>query len=289
MPRDRHREDDVRPISDRLEVGPVDPDARRAHRRSRWIRRILLITAIVVGVGGGALFAQLRAKTTPVSVDDSLTRFRESTGESSSAVEGLPDPGVYVYATEGGDEVTVLGGSRHRYPPETTLTVTPDACGVKLRWDALGERWEEWTLCPEAGRLEIRSIVTYHQFFGQGDHREYFCGEESVYLPSSRRAGATWTARCAGAGATAATTGEVVGVEFLSVGGTRVRSLHVRFETTFEGDTVGTRTTQAWLVLPTGLPVVTVQTDDLETESVLGRTHYAERFRIELTSVEPRT
>lgn len=287
MPRDRPREDDVGTISDRLELGPVDPEARRRRRRSRLIRRILLITALVVGLGGGIVFVQLRSKTTVVTIDDSVSRFREAS--PAVAVAGVPESGVYVYATEGRDEITVLGGSHHDYPAETTLTVTAEGCGARLRWDALGERWEEWVICPDGPRLEIRSISTYHQFFGKSDHRDYFCGEDSLYRPVELRRGATWTSVCSGPDATATARGEVVGVEFLAVGGTRVRSIHFEIVTTFEGTTVGSRTTEVWMVAATGLPIITISHDDLDTDSVLGRTHYVERYRTELRSLEPRT
>jgi len=288
MPRDRPREDDVSIVSDRLEAGPVDPEARRRRKRSRLIRRIALITALVVGVGGGVVFVQLRAKTTVVSIDDSLDRFRESAA-GGERVAGLPEPGVYVLATEGGDEVSVLGGSRHRYPAQTTITVTREGCGARFRWDALGERWEEWLVCPDGNRLEVRELVTYHQFFGKSDRREYFCGEDSTYSPGIVEPGATWSGVCSGTdGTTGTAEGELVGVEFLSVGGTRVRTLHMRVVITFSGVTVGTRESELWLVASTGLPVVTVATDDLETDSVLGRTRYLEGYRAELASLKPR-
>ncbi len=276
------------PLSDRLELGPVDPDARRRRKRSRLIRRILLVTALIVGVGGGVLFVQLRSKTTPVSIDESVSRFREGASEAE-ALAGLPTPGVYVLATEGGDEVSVLGGSEHTYPAQTTITVTREGCGVRFRWDALGERWEEWMVCPDGNRLEIREIVTYHQFFGKSDRREYFCGDDSTYSPGLVKAGTTWSGVCSGTdGTTGTAEGELVGVEFLSVGGTRVRTLHIRVSITFSGVTDGTRESEMWFVAATGLPIVTVAADDLETDSVLGRTRYLEHYRAELTSLEPR-
>jgi hypothetical protein len=51
---------------------------------------------------------------------------------------------------------------------------------------------------------------------------------------------------------------------------------------------VGTRETELWLVASTGLPVVTVASDDLTTDSVLGRTRYLEGYRSELASLKPR-
>jgi hypothetical protein len=288
VPRDKPREDDVSLVSDRLEAGPVDPEARRRSRKRRLIRRILVITAVVVGLGGGALFVQLRSKATVITLDESVQRFRD-TAASAPAVSGLPKPGVYAYTTSGEDSITVLGGSHHDYPAQTSITVSPDACGMKLRWDALGERWEEWTLCLDGPRLELHSITTYHQFFGKSDHREYFCGEDSLYRPVEQTKGATFTTTCAGADATAVGHGELVGVEFLSVGGTRVRTLHLKITITFEGATIGTRTTELWTVAQTGLPIITVSHDDLDTESPLGRTRYAEQYRSELTALEPQT
>ena len=260
----------------------------RARRRSRWIRRGLLITALVAGVLGGALFVQLRSKATPVTVEDTLDRYR-NIPSSTGPVAGLPPPGVYVYATSGHDEVTLLGGSRHDYPAETSLTVTPVPCGATLRWDLLGERWEEWTICLDEGRRLIRSIAAYHQFFGRSDLREYTCVPDSLFHPPRPLRQRTWSSACQGSGSDATAAGTVVGVEYLSVRGTRVRTFHLRIVTTFEGDTRGTRQTEIWLAADTGLPILTVQSDELDTKTPLGDTHYVEELRLELRSLQPRT
>ncbi|MEX2457786.1 MAG: hypothetical protein WD770_02240 [Actinomycetota bacterium] len=289
MPRDRPPEDDVASLHDRLEPAPPeDPSAARARRRSRLLRRGLLITALVAGLAGGALFVNLRSKATPVSVEDSVDRFRDASGDAP-AVAGLAAPGVYVYATSGGDAVTLLGGSRHDYPAETTLTVTPVACGASMRWDLLGERWEEWTICLDEGRRLIRSIASYHRFFGRSDLREYVCGAESLFHPPRPLRQRTWASVCRGSGTEATASGSVTGVEYLSVRGTRVRTFHLRIVTTFEGDTRGTRETEIWLAADTGLPILTVQSDDLDTNTPLGDTHYVEELRLELRSLQPRT
>lgn len=80
----------------------------------------------------------------------------------------LPAPGVYVYATEGREHVTALGGTEHVYPAETTLTVTPAGCGVHVRWDLLAERYEEWNLCIADGAVVLQPDgVQFHEFYGQ--------------------------------------------------------------------------------------------------------------------------
>jgi hypothetical protein len=289
VPRERPPEDDVAPLHDRLEPAPPeDPAAARARRRRGWIRRGLLITALVAGVVGGALFVQLRSKTTPITVEDTLDRYRD-VPSSTGPKAGLPKPGVYVYATAGRDEVTLLGGSHHDYPPETSLTVTPVPCGASLRWDILGERWEEWTICLDDGRRLIRSIAAYHQFFGRSDLREYTCGEDSLFHPPRPLLQRTWSSTCRAPGTEATAAGTVAGIEFLSVRGTRVRTVHLRIVTTFEGDTRGTRQTEIWVATDTGLPILTVQSDDLDTDTPLGDTHYVEELRLELRSLQPRT
>jgi hypothetical protein len=73
----------------------------------------------------------------------------------------VPEPGVYVYASRGFDSVDALTGARHDYPAQTTVTVTTEGCGVRVRWNTVRERWDEWFidrwLRPRAG-LVLREV-----------------------------------------------------------------------------------------------------------------------------------
>lgn len=47
----------------------------------------------------------------------------------------LPEPGVYLYESSGFDSVDALTGARHDYPAQTTVTITTEGCGVRVRWE----------------------------------------------------------------------------------------------------------------------------------------------------------
>jgi len=54
------------------------------------------------------------------------------------------EDGVYVYDTKGFEQTNALGGARHDYPAESTITVQHGGCGWTTRWQPLQERWEQW-------------------------------------------------------------------------------------------------------------------------------------------------
>jgi hypothetical protein len=139
----------------------------------------------IVASGAFVVISELfEDTTTPIEVAEVVDDFRED-GGSTAAAEALPVAGVYRYATEGGEEVDALGGTRHDYPLETTITVTPTDCGVRFRWDALEERYEVWELCGTGGALSIVEYTSFHRFFGQPDRQHYACAVAGEVLPAT--------------------------------------------------------------------------------------------------------
>lgn len=288
-------------------------------RRSRVAA--LVAGVLVLTMASGLVY--LRGGSTPVGVGPAVERFRRdtagsagpsaqpssvtsrghqeaSTGEASrgiqtpapsaAAADGArprPKEGVYVYATTGGDEVDVLGGSRHTYPEETTITVRHDGCGLIERWDALEERWDERESCRTPEGDAMKRTTSFHEFFGRADERTLHC--EGFTAPAHVRPGDTWTSRCASADTTATSVLRAVGWEDVDVGGVAVRSLHVHVQTRVTGEQDGRSTRDVWGSAETGLVVrERAELTSYSMQPVFGRTRYHESYEIRLVSLEPR-
>jgi hypothetical protein len=275
----------------------------------------------VVSIAAGVFY--LRGGSTPVAVDTAIERFRTTTlGASQPLIDtdatpkadtskpkkaqtpvataasvaeprseaGRPKPpeGVYVYATKGGDEVDVLGGSSHAYPAETTMTIRHDGCGLIERWDALDERWDERETCKTPDGDALKRFTSFHEFFRHADERTYTC--EFLTYPRDTRPGDTWKGRCVSGESVVHQTGRAIGYETLLVGGIRVKTLHVRVDVKLTGEQEGSGVRQVWGDLETGLSILErASTTSYSTQPVFGRTRYHESFEIRLKSLKPRT
>lgn len=200
-----------------------------------------------------------------------------------------PVPGVYSYATQGKEYTSALGGATHDYPATTTITVSETDCGFTARWDALQQRWDEEGDCSSGGATVMRLFALHHEFYGVSDTRTYACPEASFRRPPpSWTAGAEWQFRCLNGSQTLDVASAVVGTEPVTVGGTRVDTVHVNEHDTYGGsDGTGTATTDWWLDTRSGLVVRRVTDLSQEGNSPFGRVKYTENYRIDLLNVSP--
>lgn len=214
---------------------------------------------------------------------------------ATDAVAGLvaagsqagPRPGVYVYATSGFEEVSVAS-TRHTYPAETTMTVTPGSCGAEVRWDVFEERWDRWTLCTPGAQIEVREFETYHEFFEQVERRTYACAPGTDFRPADAKVGTRTTGRCESHGAVVDMTATVTAIEDVVVGSTRVSAVRVRLDEMLSGDTRGTRSSDSWYAADSGLLIRRIAKTSVDTKAVFGDTHYSEELTLDLTDLEPR-
>lgn len=285
-------------------------------RRSRWTALVAAASIACLAAG----FVYLRGGSTPVPVDSAVERFR-GRGDTNVALEKdrpagtrarvparsatqvrvptsiaveaqrkgrpLPQEGVYMYATTGGDEVDVLGGSRHSYPAQTTITVRHAGCGLVERWDALEERWDEREYCQVPDGETLKRTTSFHEFFGHADLRTLHCTGYS--FPAGFAPGGRWTSRCASENTTAVSTLTAVAWEDVDVGGVRVRTMHVYVETKLSGEQVGTSERDVWGSADSGLVVRERSTlTSHSNQPVFGRTRYHEEYDNALLSLEPR-
>lgn len=199
----------------------------------------------------------------------------------------LPAPGVYRYATEGREHVDALGGTEHVYPPETTITVVSDGCGVKLRWDFLAERYEEWHLCLDGDRIVLAPDgVQFHQFFGQSQTDVAECRQAVVLVPPPEPG--TATARdCTLAGEPWHPVWTFVERGTADVGGTDVATVTFAAAIELDDPDYWEHTEIIWTLAPSGLPVAADWNATSRNPSPVGGVVYTETFTAELLSLEP--
>ncbi len=252
-------------------------------------RRKVFVVATCVVVFGVVVAAvtiivnRHRDVATAASVDSALQRFRDAA--TSSAGTTVP-PGVYTYATEGSESVSALGGTEHRYPATSTITVTADACGPRLRWDVLTTRWTTWSLCQDGDGQALSAWTEQHQFFGQNDTTDWTCPTATWRTSRSTDGGLPLTCRSADTTETGSTSVEAP--ETLLVGTTSVPTLHLRTTATETGASRGTVVEDRWLEERTGLPVRLTATIRTSNSSPVGDVTFAESYDLRLTSLEPR-
>jgi len=250
-----------------------------------------------------------RDRSRRVTTEDALSRFRDEASSTTSsstaaatkpavgpsasigptppaAATALPALGVYRYRTSGQESVDVLGGAHHAYPAETTVTVTSDGCGVRLRWDALRERRDEWRLCATPTGITEAWALQYHEFFKQPDPEALVCPADTLLLPREPRAGATWAAACTLAKDPEPQQFTVVGTESIEVGGTMVPTVHVR-QAVQTNVAMYEHTVNDWWLRADGLPVRGVETKVSKSPSPIGAVTYREQYRIDVEATAP--
>jgi hypothetical protein len=201
------------------------------------------------------------------------------------AARGRPDPGVYRYATTGGDRLSMRGSARD-YPETTSVTVRHDDCGFTQRWDVFDERWEERRWCVQDGARALTATSSYREFFGRGQRNELAC-EGRTPPPHAVEPGAHWTVACEGDDTRSTTRVEVVGGTEVEVDGANVDTLHLRLETEVDGESTGRMQGQQWVVPHTGLLVREEWETEVETAGPMGPVTYTEDYTLRLESMEP--
>ncbi len=277
---------------------------------------------IQLGVGIGAIALHAADTATPLAPSEAVDRYRQQQEAASapesppSASEPQPQPtaapsggvtaaaagataapevagrrppaaGVYVYLTSGWEDVDALGGSRHEYPAETTLTIVDEAGGQRVRWTALKERWEEWTTVSSPAGDAWTNLTSYHEFFGQRDLRSFTCQPNSLYVPSDQTPGTTFEMHCHDEGAQSVCTAHVVGPDVVMIGGAPVETLRLRMDTTMTGDVRGHMARDYWVIPETGLLVKTIIVTDTNGDMPTGSMRYREEVELTLKSLTP--
>ena len=265
---------------------------------SRRTRRVLVgaaVAAVVVGVVGAVAFALFRDTATPVDVEEAVERYRDEDGTATTSSSttapspaALPAEGVYVYATEGQEQIDILDGSTHTYPGETTLTIRHTDCGLQQRWAPLDERWDEEEVCVVAGGRERRTLRAHHEFFGISDDQTFTCDAGYVLFPADVAVGDTWSTACTSEDTTLTGTAEVVAFEARTVGDESIDTVHLRVTEDATGGDDGPSSDDYWLRTSDGLLIERSSSVETRSDSPVGTATYVERFTLRLTSSTPR-
>ncbi|MFH1329218.1 MAG: hypothetical protein ABIJ48_00955 [Actinomycetota bacterium] len=250
----------------------------RGRARKRWLLAGAVSAALVVAVG--TVLFLFRDRATPVE--------RGEVGATLVTSGGRPgDFGLYVYATTGFETTDALSGSRHNYPAQTYMTIQPGGCGTLVRWQALGERWDEWDYCADGS---LAGWQAYHEWFGVSNLEVWTC---SPPVPTQGGPGGAWTGSCtrvAGSQVDAAEDSlryEVVGYETLTVGSEQVETLRVRTRSSSSGGSDSTDATDTWVLPGTQLVVRQVTDDSSTSQSRIGPVEYHEEYELHLVSLYP--
>ena len=183
--------------------------ASRPRTGRRWLVAGLVVVTVLVVAAVFVRFVVLRDSTHSVPTNEALKVFRaqsttstqpESTTPTTAVATSitaatsttvaplsappLVEPGIYRYKTTGSEQIDALGGTSHDYPAETTLTVVAGDCGVRVRWDALRERRDEWALCSSPDGIDLGPLgVQYHEFYNQPDEEAVSCDRRVLIVP----------------------------------------------------------------------------------------------------------
>ena len=248
----------------------------------------LIAAGVVAAVAVAGLLVWLfvlRDTATPVDVEEAVTSFR---GETNTSPTPSPVPvGVYVYATDGYEKTDALTGVTHRYPRRSTITVTGDPCGVRMRWDVLKGRSTTWTFCIDGDRWVMTKQDERHTFFRVTESTTYSCSDVPFRTPSDEPT-RHFRVTCTTPSVQEHERQWIVGRETVRVGGKAVGAVHVRQTSTFGGDTHGASAYDIWLNRESGVPVRLVMTSSTTNASPVGDVHYEENVTLRLTSLRPR-
>lgn len=276
--------------------------------RSRVRRRILIATFVVGALAGTAVVVRqlwLNDSARVVGSDEAVERFRSQTtaapigsttsvvSSSDSATPGLPtvavpEPGVYRYATDGSEQIDVLGGATHPYPAETTITVSADGCGVLLRWDLLVERREEWRLCAASDGVVLQTTgAFYHEFFAHGSLEEMVCNQSVLLVPLDGTPRAPVTQHCTLNDREWLPVWEVIGPDTRTVDGEEFPVTHVRM-TVQDDDEYWEHVVADYWLDQRGLPVsMTAVKESKSSSGLVGDVVYQEHYVVDLAALTP--
>jgi hypothetical protein len=237
--------------------------------------RIRWVAVAVVAVAAAIIAALFFFRDTATPVDAAAV------GDLFSGTVGIDsgDPGVYRYSTVGFESVDALGGASHEYPATTYMTITDGPCGPIVRWQALQERWVEWSHCgPD---LAVTESVEYHEWFGIPDTENEQCLSPRPIFASAEEIA------CVEADSTETYRVELIANESIEVGGESIETVHIRRSSALSGGSTGETVADLWRLVDTPLVVRLQLTSQSATSSAIGDVVYHEEVTLELLDLLP--
>ncbi|MGN6557151.1 MAG: hypothetical protein ACTHLH_03965 [Solirubrobacterales bacterium] len=229
-----------------------------------------------------------RDSVTHATVGEAVEAFRDdgTAGRSPRLSGEYPPPGVYSYATRGGERFDGgLWEATHGYDGVSTVTLRTAGCGLVERWQVLVERWSEARTCVGPSGSSLASVRDHHEFFGDSRANSYRCTGAPVQPAAELRPGQRWRSSCSGEGGTITTVSQVLGVSGIEAAQRRISAVHVRSRTVFSGESKGVSVRQEWWRQADGLLLrreLRVRAD------VSGGGRYSESATLRLLALRPR-
>ena len=252
------------------------PDAPSLKRRLT----ILLVVDLVI-LSGGLFLVAGRYWSSDTDVQEALARFRTSR-TSTEAVAGLPAPGVYRYATTGGEWVSLFDTYR-AYSPTTTRIVTRRDCGVREEQFFVTQHLEYYDRCGSR-LVAYGTDIAYWWTHGT---QEFVC-EGGTFDMAGMRPGDRVEWDCADEDTKAHQITEYVGDETVEVEGVPLPARHVRWTTLFSGATLGGALVDDWFDPSSGLLLKETRDIALKVGSqFVGRLDYTDKSAYTLLAVTP--
>lgn len=252
--------------------------------RRAWARAGIGVAVGLAVAAFAAWYFVVRDVAEPATVGEAVKNFREN---PATRVDVTVPVGVYVYDTKGLEKTDALTDVTHRYPARSTITVTSDPCGIRMRWDVLKGRSTVWTFCIDASGWALESQDERHTFFGRTEHTDYDCGHAFFRLARARL-GSVSPVACGTVNADERGEARVLGVRTLRVAHVAVSAVALRKTSSFTGAIRGTSTYDFWLERATGIPVRIAMESRTTNDSPVGDVHYEEDVTLRLTSLTPR-
>ena len=260
-------------------------------RRRGWQRRWLLVGGLgaiaVVGAGVAVVLVVFRNRPRR----SASARRSPSTAESIGRGDGLAAAaaGGYGDRTRGGQGLSLPGGDRS-YPNRTTMTVTPSACGITVRWAAIVEHTEQYEECLGANGIStMASSSVTETFFGVQTRDSVTCSPGAYLRPAGTQIGATWTFTCSEPQEQWRGSGRLVGIEPVTVAHQRIVALHTRVVVNLAGRNTGDNPSDYWF---RGRRLATARLARHRRRvaghlSPLGSVRYHEQFDLTLADAAP--
>jgi hypothetical protein len=242
---------------------------------------VLVLTALA-----GVWFFMIRSTGTQIDLRQALKLYRHDE-RGGAAGEGLPEPGVYVYQTSGGEQLSLPGMSR-RFPSASNLIVTDPRC-ASMEWAPIDEHMEGIVVCRQPdGALVMARTTSLETIAGIRTSETVRCPSAAYFVPPAARAGDRWHAVCHGPGQTDRLAGQVVGMTTLVVNGRTVPALHTRLDISISGQESGSNPADYWVSPDTGLILRQKESVSVsQAAGPLGAVHYREEMAITMTSLSP--
>jgi hypothetical protein len=268
----------------------------------RWLS-VVFLAVLVIGTAGGTCWAVFfRTVASPVSLRDALRMYHRERADSS----GRPDagaaagtalatssssnavlvPGVFSYATSGGEGLNLVGVSRS-FPVTTEMVVAPPSGSCsRVDWVPIVQHTETTVVCRAAHHaLSISELMSHETIGGTTTTTVITCPPTTYLVPPSATPGSQWAATCHQVSPSEQVTmaGVVLNAVPMKIRGESVSTLHVRLSFDFVGLDRGTSPVDFWISTGRGLIVREQEVAHITQQGW----HYTEQMDSRLTSLAP--